>query len=92
MAPAGRSRQRTAAKPRHRRHFYWRPGDGGQEHGPLETLLQAEQEMLYAEDAMPDEPELDAIADVKAVLGVSDWIDPEIGEPAEEIWVRIEEH
>ncbi len=70
--------------------FYWQAKDSRREYGPFATLLEAVQDMQYR-----DEPALEpgeTLEEAKAELGMSDWIDPDTGEPAEEDWTRTEDH
>lgn len=70
--------------------FYWQSKSGGRESGPFPTLLEAVQDMQYAEatDIEPNE----TIEEAEAEIGISDWIDPETGQPAEENVPRLEDH
>ena len=54
--------------------FYWQDKPTGKEYGPFPTLLEAEQDMQY---------EADSLEDAEEEIGISSWIDPETGEPAE---------
>ncbi|HCX34071.1 MAG TPA: hypothetical protein DHV08_11275 [Rhodocyclaceae bacterium] len=69
--------------------FYWQDM-AGKEYGPFTTLVDAVQDMEYndASAALPEEP----VEEAEEEIGVSDWIDPETGEPAEESVPRIEQH
>ncbi|GAB4169580.1 MAG: hypothetical protein Fur0039_08500 [Rhodocyclaceae bacterium] len=70
--------------------FYWQALDGAREYGPFATLLEAVEDMEYNADA---ETILDeTVGEAQQEIGVSDWIDPDTGEPAEESVPRIEEH
>ena len=70
--------------------FYWQSRDNGREYGPFATLLEAVQDMQGTdEDALETD---ESLAEVEAELGVSDWIDPDTGELAEEESTRLEEH
>lgn len=70
---------------------YWVvPVSGGQEAGPYATLVEA-----IENHGVADEDELEsgeALAEVEAELGVSDWIDPETSAPAEDSVPHIEDH
>ena len=69
--------------------FYWHAKDGGREYGPFATLLGAVQGVDYPENAV--EPG-ESLEQAEADIGISDWIDPDTGEPAEEDWTRTEDH
>src|SRR4051812_46177581 len=70
--------------------FYWRSIDSGEEYGPFETLAEAEEDML----AGGDSSSLDTtdLQEAESEIGVSEWIDPETGGPAEDSVPRIEDH
>ncbi|HXZ48821.1 MAG TPA: hypothetical protein VEG27_07350 [Usitatibacter sp.] len=71
--------------------FYWQTKDGAREYGPFATLLEAVQDM----QAQPEEEVLEpgeTLEEAEAEIGISDWIDPETGEPAEQDGRYLEEH
>ena len=72
-------RQRIVARPD---GFHWLAHDGQQEFGPFETLEDALADML-ALGADSVSPPGVTLHEVEDELGVSDWIDPETGEPPE---------
>ena len=61
--------------------YHWIAPDGRQEFGPFETLELA-QAYRDGDDAGAPEP-AETVQEVEAEIGMSDWIDPETGEPAE---------
>ena len=63
----------------------------GEESGPYTTLAEAEAELLAAEVAEPD-LETGDLQEAESDIGVSEWIDPETGGPAEDSVPRIEDH
>jgi hypothetical protein len=70
--------------------FYWLDKESGGQYGPFATLWEAVQDMEYSA-----EPEVEADADLQEVedeLGISDWVDPETGELAEETFTHLEDH
>jgi hypothetical protein len=69
--------------------FYWQAKDDGREYGPFATLAEAEQSM-QAEDRAPEPGE--TLAEAESEIGISDFVDPDTGEPAEESRPRLEEH
>jgi len=71
--------------------FYWQSKDGGRDYGPFPTLLEAVQDMQYKDEPTSYEPG-ETLAEAETEIGVSDWVDPETGLPAEENWTRKEEH
>lgn len=70
--------------------FYWQALDGGREHGPFATLIEAVDDMQAVGDTEGDE--LEALREVEDVLGVPDWVDPETGQLADDEWTRTEDH
>ena len=71
--------------------FYWQSKDDGRDYGPFPTLLEAVQDMQYKDEPTSYEPG-ETLAEAETEIGVSDWVDPETGLPAEEDWTRKEEH
>ena len=69
--------------------FYWQAVDSGEESGPFATLAEAEADMLAGGG-----PGLEAadLQEAESEIGVSEWIDPETGGPAEDSVPRIEDH
>ena len=70
--------------------FYWQSKEGGREYGPFETLMRAVQEMQSSDEAGLEPGE--TVQEAEAEIGISEWIDPETGEPSEESRPRLEEH
>lgn len=68
--------------------FYW--SDDEFEVGPFETFVDAiaDMDMIDPPDYAPDE----SLEDAENGIGISDWLDPETGEPGEIGVQRIEEH
>lgn len=62
--------------------FYWTDVDTGQEYGPFDSLLEAIQDMEY--NAESDYEPGETLEEAEDELGISDWIDPETGDPGEE--------
>jgi hypothetical protein len=71
--------------------FYWEPGEG-EPHGPFETRAEAEADRLSggAAEAAPEAPE--TLQEAESEIGISEWIDPDTGGPAEDSVPRIEDH
>jgi hypothetical protein len=61
--------------------YYWLTLDGRQEFGPFETREQAAADMASAEDEAPEPGE--TLQEAESEIGIADWIDPDIGEPAQ---------
>jgi ribonuclease HI len=73
--------------------FYWERVKG-EAHGPYASLAEAEAEML-ADGAAAEDEELEvpqALQEAESELGISEWIDPDTGGPAEDNVPRIEDH
>jgi len=70
--------------------FYWQSRDGGSESGPFPTLLEAIEDMQYSADS--DYEPGESVAQAEAEIGITDWVDPETGELAEDQLSRIEDH
>jgi hypothetical protein len=71
--------------------FYWRSEDGRSEYGPFDTLVEAVADMQAPDEEGNYEPG-ESLAEAEDEIGISEWIDPETGEPAEESIPRTEEH
>lgn len=61
--------------------YYWRAPDGKQEFGPFESLEMAQADRDAADEEAPAPGE--TLQEAEDEIGISDWIDPETGEPAE---------
>ena len=61
--------------------FYWQDEFTDRYFGPFPTLLEAVQDMQGQSDSEFEEGE--SLEDAEAEIGISSWIDPETGEPAE---------
>jgi hypothetical protein len=82
VAPRGRIIERPDG-------FYWIAG--GDEQGPFATLSEAEADMLSGGGNGDFEP-ADTLQEAESEAGISDWIDPDTGGPAEDSVPRIEDH
>ena len=71
--------------------FYWQSLDGGREHGPFATLMEAELDMQGFDEELEGE-EAEALREAEDVLGIPDWVDPETGMLADDEWTRTEDH
>ena len=68
--------------------FYWE--SEGELNGPFVTLAEAEADRL---SGGADDPELpETLQEAESELGISEWIDPDTGGPAEDSVPRIEDH
>lgn len=71
--------------------FYWVSAKAGEENGPFASRADAEEHMLSGGDnAASEDPE--ALHEAESELGISEWIDPDSGEPAEDFVPRLEDH
>jgi hypothetical protein len=68
--------------------FYWQAVDG-EERGPYATLAEAESDMQSGGEA---DFEAGDLHEAESDIGVSEWIDPDTGGPAEDSVPRIEDH
>ncbi len=69
--------------------FYWQSDDTGREYGPFASLREAIQDMELSGEEGIEEGE--TLEEAEEELGISGWIDPSTGEPAEETFTRIED-
>jgi hypothetical protein len=73
--------------------YYWE-GKKGEAHGPFTTLGEAEADLLAggaaAEEEDAEVPE--GLQEAESELGISEWIDPDTGAPAEDNVPHIEDH
>ncbi|MGH8687651.1 MAG: hypothetical protein ACREVQ_08075 [Burkholderiales bacterium] len=69
---------------------YWQDQNGGREYGPFPTLLEAVLDM-QASGATALEPG-ETLEEAESEIGISDYIDPDTGVPAEEGVPRLEDH
>ena len=69
--------------------FYWVDPDSGVEFGPFATAAQAisDMESNPESDYEPGE----TLQEAEAEMGISDWIDPETGEPGENSAPHLED-
>lgn len=68
--------------------FYWEAE--GELNGPFTTLAEAETDMLSGGAADAEDP--DSLPEAESELGISEWIDPDTGGPAEDSVPRLEDH
>ena len=76
--------------------FYWESKATKTPRGPFETRAEAEADLLAGgagpEDAEPADLEEGTLLEAESELGISDWIDPDTGGPAEDNVPHIEDH
>lgn len=72
--------------------YYWESKQTKELRGPFETRAEAEADLLAggapAEEFEPN----DTLEEAESELGISQWIDPDSGVPAEDNVPRIEDH
>lgn len=74
--------------------FYWHSEDRSKQYGPFPSLLEAVADMQVA-GAEPGETAYEpgeTLAEAEDEIGISGWIDPDTGQPAEESIPRTEDH
>ena len=70
--------------------FYWQEKDGNREYGPFATLLEAVQDMEAGGGTSLEPGE--TLEEAENEIGISDYIDPDTGVPAEDGVPRLEDH
>ena len=70
--------------------FYWHTPDRSAQYGPFPTLLEAVTDMQTSGDGAYEPGE--TLEEAEDEIGISSWIDPDTGEPAEESIPRTEDH
>ena len=70
--------------------FYWNSEDRSTQYGPYPTLVEAVADMQATGDGSYEPGE--TLAEAEDEIGISSWIDPDTGEPAEESIPRTEDH
>lgn len=71
--------------------FYWESKEAKGLRGPYQTRAEAEADLL-AGGAADAELEPGGLQEAESELGISEWIDPDTGGPAEDNVPRIEDH
>jgi hypothetical protein len=67
--------------------FYWQSYADSRSYGPFPTLLAAMLDMQN-EDVEGEFEEGESLAEAEAEIGITDWIDPDTGMPAEDTTAR----
>lgn len=70
--------------------FWWQSLEGGREHGPFATLLEAVADLERGDEAPEDDAE--AVRQAGEALGVPGWVDPETGQLADDERTRTQDH
>ena len=71
--------------------YYWE-AKGRDARGPFATRAEAEADLLSGGSAQGDFEAEDTLQEAESELGISDWIDPDTGGPAEDNIPHIEDH
>jgi hypothetical protein len=72
--------------------FYWHSEDRKTQYGPFPTLLAATADMQETGDEDGAYEPGETLAEAEEELGISAWIDPDTGQPAEDSIPRTEDH
>jgi hypothetical protein len=70
--------------------FYWQEQFSGKLYGPFSTLLKAVQDMQGQDDTGYEEGE--SLEEAQDEIGIADWIDPETGQPAEDLPTHLSDN
>lgn len=70
--------------------YYWQDKDGGREYGPFPTLMEAVQDMEAGGTGELEPGE--SLEEAEKEIGISDYVDPDTGQPAEDGVPRLEDH
>jgi hypothetical protein len=70
--------------------FYWESKEKGETFGPFATRAEAQDAMVSGGEATYEPGE--TLQEAESELGISDWIDPDTGGPAEDNVPHIEDH
>jgi hypothetical protein len=66
---------------------YWVDEESRNEYGPFPTLMAAMEDMEY--QAESDYEPAESLLEAEGEIGISDWIDPDTGLPAEESFTHL---
>src|SRR5262245_28775040 len=72
--------------------FYWESKETKELRGPFETRAEAEADRLAGGAAEEEFERNDTLQEAESELGISEWIDPDTGGPAEDNIPRLEDH
>ena len=71
--------------------YYWE-AKGVEARGPFATRAEAEADLLAGGAGTPEFEEDASLQDAESEIGISNWIDPDTGGPAEDNVPHIEDH
>jgi hypothetical protein len=69
--------------------FYWEATGEAKPYGPFPTRAEAQDDMLSAGGEAPEPGE--SLQEAESEIGISDWVDPDTGIPAEDNVPHIED-
>ena len=73
--------------------FYWESKETKELRGPFATRAEADADLLAGGGVDGEfDPESETLQEAESELGISDWIDPDTGGPAEDHIPHIEDH
>jgi len=73
--------------------FYWESKTTKEQRGPFATRAEADADLLAGGEADSEfDPEAETLQEAESELGISEWIDPDTGGPAEDNVPHIEDH
>jgi hypothetical protein len=72
--------------------FYWDSKQIKQPRGPFASRAEAEADLLAGGSASEEFEAEETLQEAESELGISDWIDPDTGGPAEDNVPHIEDH
>lgn len=72
--------------------YYWESKETKELRGPFETRAEAEADMLAGGASAEEFEPNDTLEQAESEVGISQWIDPDTGVPAEDNVPRIEDH
>jgi hypothetical protein len=73
--------------------FYWESKADKELRGPFATRAEADADLLAGGEADSEfDPEAETLQEAESELGISEWIDPDTGGPAEDNVPHIEDH
>ncbi|HQR23067.1 MAG TPA: hypothetical protein PLE54_10660 [Burkholderiaceae bacterium] len=70
--------------------YYWVADDGRQEFGPFASATLALAALREGIESALEEGQ--SVAEAEAEIGIAEWVDPDTGQPAEEVITRLEDH
>jgi hypothetical protein len=72
--------------------FYWESKATKELRGPFEARAEAEADMLAGGASAEEFEGEETLQEAESEVGISEWIDPDTGDPAEDNVPRIEDH